>query len=72
MESGNKFKSHVNISSFAKSDDPNKIENQEKEKENDEEKEFKPIPISKKGNSTNLRMYINEELRDKVNSMNND
>ena len=67
MES-NKGKSHMNVSSFNKDSKDSKDE----EPEDKDEKEFKPIPLSKKGNSTNLRSFISAEVKDKCENQGND
>lgn len=66
MEGNQKFKSHVNVSSYAK-EVSEKVES--KIKEGDDETEFKPTPLSKKGNSTNLRGFLTSDLKDKLNDI---
>ncbi len=62
MEGNQKYKSHVNISSYAKEVDGK----DETKKNQDEDEEFRPTPLSKKGNSTNLRGFLTSDLKDKL------
>lgn len=66
MEGNQKFKSHVNVSSYAK-EVGDKVE--PNQNQDDEEAEFKPTPLSKKGNSTNLRGFLTSDLKDKLNDL---
>ena len=68
MEGNQKYKSHVNVSSYAK-DVGDKVDPNQINCNDDEETEFKPTPLSKKGNSTNLRGFLTSDLKEKLHDM---
>ncbi len=66
MEGNQKFKSHVNVSSYAKEGDD---KNDPQKNQDEDAGEFRPTPLSKKGNSTNLKGFLTNDLKDKLNDL---